>query len=431
MEAAGEDMSRPIFVRPEASRKTGASRDAILARVGSRISRQVLLLAAAQALFQTATVMVGIVGALAGARVAPVPQLATLPNSAVILGTALMTVPASIWMERVGRRRGFIAGALLGVLGGLIGALGLWMGSLAVLALGTFFVGTYQGFAQFYRFAAAEAVDPAARAKAISWVLSGGIVAALLGPNLARVGAPLLSPEYTGSFLLLAVVSLLAAGTLLGARGSAPQVTATQEALARPLAVIARQPTYLVAVFGAATAYGVMVLAMTATPLAMVQHHHQVSDAALVIQVHVLGMFLPSFFSGSLISRFGVLPIMLSGVALLTGHVGIVLSGTELPSFASALLLLGVGWNFLYVGATTLVTSTYSASERARAQATNDMLILGVGLVASLASGVILQTAGWQRMNMLLLPWLALCGLAIAGLSIGQRRRSTVLANAD
>lgn len=389
-----------------------------------------MLLAAAQALFQTASIMVGTVGALAGSRIAPVPQLATLPNSAVILGTVLMTVPASLWMGRVGRKRGFITGALLGVLGGLIGALGLWLGSLVVLALGTFFVGAYQGFAQFYRFAAAETVDPASRAKAISWVLSGGIVAAFLGPNLARLGAPLLPEAYVGSFLALAVVSLIAAGTLLGVRVPAPTAATSEPAPARSLSTIARQPTYLVAVFGAATAYGIMVLAMTATPLAMVQHQHQMSDAAFVIQVHVLGMFLPSFFSGPLISRFGVLPVMLSGVALLTGHVGIVLAGTELPSFASALVLLGVGWNFLYVGATTLVTSTYTAAERGRAQATNDMLIFGISLVSSLASGFILQTLGWQRMNMLLLPWLALCALALVGLGIERRRPGAALAEA-
>jgi MFS family permease len=393
--------------------------------------RQVVLLVSAQALFQTVTVMVATVGALAGSEIAPVPQLATLPNSAVLLGNALMTVPASLWMSRVGRKPGFITGAALGVLGGLIGAFGLWLGSLWVLALGTFFVGTYQAFAQYYRFAAAESVDPEARAKAISWVLSGGIFAALVGPTLARFSAPLLPQNYVGTFLILSVVSLVAAGTLLGLRAGQPVASERSPAPARPITEIARQPAYLVAVFGAATAYGVMVLAMTATPLAMVQHDHQIGDAAVVIQAHVLGMFLPSFFSGTLITRFGVLPIMLAGVGLLTGHVLITLSGTEVVTFASALLLLGVGWNFLYVGATTLVTSTYTALERGRAQATNDMLILGVSLTSSLASGVILQTVGWQTMNFLLLPWLALCALALIGLGIGRRRQSLALAKAD
>lgn len=411
--------------------RDASSGSGFIGRIIGQLSRQVVLLAAAQALFQTAAVMVTTVGALAGSQIAPVPQLATLPNSAVLLGTALMTIPASLWMERVGRKPGFITGALLGVLGGLIGAVGLWLGSLWILAVGTFFIGTYQGFAQFYRFAAAETVDAAARPRAISWVLSGGIVAALLGPNLARLGAPLLGEEYVGSFLALAIVSLLAAGTLLGLRVPAPASSQTLVAPARALSQIAAQPAYRVAVFSGATAYGVMILAMTATPLAMIHHNHQVSDAAFVIQLHVLGMFLPSFFSGSLIGRIGVLPIMLTGVGLLTTHVLISLSGTELPSFASALLLLGVGWNFLFVGATTMLTSTYQPSERGRAQATNDMLILGIGLVASLGSGVLLQTVGWQTLNMLLLPWLAAAALALIGLGIGNRRQATELSPAD
>lgn len=390
-------------------------------RIGA-VPRQVVVLASSQALFQIATVMMATVGALAGSSVAPAPELATVPNSAVVLGTALMTVPASMWMERVGRKPGFIAGALLGVLGGLIGAIGLWVGSLWILALGTFFLGTYQGFAQFYRFAAAEAVSAGDRSRAISWVLSGGIVAALIGPTLARFGAPLLPKEYIGSFLLISVVSLLGAGVLLGLRPPAPVSSRAQAAGARPLPVIIRQPAYLVAVFGAATAYGVMVLAMTATPLAMVHHEHQMASAATVIQFHVLGMFLPSFFSGSLIARFGNLPIMLIGVALLTCHVLISLSGTTLPYFVTALTLLGVGWNFLYIGATTLLTGTYTAAERGRAQATNDMTILGIGLASSLGSGILLQTVGWQPMNAALLPWLALAAAAIIWLGLRQRR---------
>ena len=425
-------MSKPLRVEPTSSRHSGAARGhGLLGRVTGQLSRQVVLLAAAQALFQTAAVMVATVGALAGSQIAPVPQLATLPNSAVLLGTALTTIPASMWMERVGRKPGFITGAMLGVLGGLIGAIGLWLGSLWILAVGTFFIGTYQGFAQFYRFAAAETVDAAARPRAISWVLSGGIVAALLGPNLARLGAPLLREEYVGSFLVMAVVSLLAAGTLLGLRVPAPASSQVLLAPARALSQIVAQPSYRVAVFSGATAYGVMILAMTATPLAMIHQNHQVSDAAFVIQLHVLGMFLPSFFSGSLISRFGVLPIMLCGVALLTTHVMISLSGTEVPTFASALLLLGVGWNFLFVGATTLLTSTYHPSERGRAQATNDMLILGIGLVASLGSGALLQIVGWQTLNLLLLPWLGVAALALIGLGIGNRRQTTEPAPAD
>ncbi len=398
-------------------------------RIGS-MHRQVLLLAAAQALFQTTSVLVMTVGGLAGALIAPSPQLATAPIAAMFLGTAVATFPASLWMARVGRRRGFVVGALLGAAGGMAAAAGLWLGSLALLAFGTFLVGTYQAFAQFYRFAASEVADSAFRSRAISLVLAGGIVAALAGPLLGRLGGPLLSPEYVGSFFLLAIVSLAAAGLLLGLRIPMPETEAGATAAGRPWSVLVSQPTYLVALFGAATGYGVMILAMTATPIAMLHHDHGLAAATTVIQLHVLGMFLPSFFTGSLIARFGVLRVMLAGVALLTGHVLMTLTGTEFGSFAGALVMLGVGWNFLYVGGTTLLTTTYGAAEKSRAQATNDMSIFAVGLACSLGSAALLQTLGWQKLNLLLLPWLALAALAL--LWLGHRQRRALLpAHAD
>jgi MFS family permease len=388
--------------------------------------RQVLLLATAQALFQTASVMVMAVGGLAGALVTGDPRLATAPIAAMFLGTAVSTVPASIWMSRVGRRPGFVFGAGLGVLAGIVAALGLWLESLVVLSIGTFLVGAYQAFAQFYRFAAGEVADDAFRPRSISLVLAGGIVAALLGPAIGRLGGPLLSPTYVGSFLLLALVSLVAA--LLLTRLQMPAPAPTHVGLARPLAQIVRQPTYLVALFAAATGYGVMILAMTATPIAMVHHHHALADASTVIQLHVLGMFLPSFFTGSLIARFGVLRVMLSGVALLTGHVLTTLTGTGFESFAAALILLGVGWNFLYVGGTTLLTTTYTAAERGRAQATNDLSIFVVGLLSSLSAGALLDATGWQMTNLLLLPWLAAAALALLGLAWTRRQSATATA---
>ncbi len=395
--------------------------------VQSLMHRQVLLLATAQALFQTASVMVMAVGGLAGALVTGDPRLATAPIAAMFLGTALSTVPASMWMARVGRRPGFVFGAVLGVLAGVVAALGLWLGSLAVLSIGTFLVGAYQAFAQFYRFAAGEVADDAFRPRSISLVLAGGIVAALLGPAIGRLGGPLLSPTYVGSFLLLALVSMVAA--LLLTRLQMPVLPPAQAGLvARPLQQIVRQPTYLVALFAAATGYGVMILAMTATPIAMVHHHHGLADAATVIQLHVLGMFLPSFFTGSLIARFGVLRVMLSGVALLTGHVLTTLTGTGFESFAAGLILLGVGWNFLYVGGTTLLTTTYTAAERGRAQATNDLLIFVVGLLSSLSAGALLDAAGWQMTNLLLLPWLAAAALALLGLAWTRRQSATAAA---
>ena len=384
--------------------------------------RQVLLLSTAQALFQSVGILVMTIGGLAGARVAPSPELATLPIAAMFLGTAVVIVPAATWMARTGRRRGFLTGALLGVAGGILATLGVWLGSLWLLAAGTFLIGAYQASAQFYRFAAAEVANEAFRPRAISLVLAGGVVAALLGPWLARWGGPLLQTAYMGSFLLLSLVSVLAAGLLLGLKVPQPAAAAAQGG--RSLAEIVRQPAYLVALFGAATGYGVMILAMTATPLAMVHHQHQLSDTTTVIQLHVLGMFVPSFFTGSLIARFGVLPIMLAGVALLAGHVLISLTGTDFHYFAGALVLLGVGWNFLYIGGTTLLTTTYTPAEKGRAQAANDMTIFVVGLLGSLVAAPLLQLLGWQSMNLVLLPWLAIAAVALMGLGMVRRLAS-------
>lgn len=389
----------------------------------SRMHGQVLLLAAAQALFQTTSVMVMTVGGLAGGVLASRPELATMPIAAMFLGTAVSTFPAAMWMTRVGRRAGFVAGALLGVAGGVAAAAGIGIGSLLLLSLGTFLVGAYQAFAQFYRFAAGEVADAAFRPRAISLVLAGGIVAAFAGPLVGRLGADLLGQTYAGSFVLLAIVSAAAAAILLGLRVPPTPVLAGAMGVARPLPAIVSQPAYLVALFGAATGYGVMILAMTATPLAMVHHHHGLSAAATVIQLHVLGMFLPSFFTGSLIARFGVLRVMLAGVALLAGHVVMTLTGTGFESFAGALILLGVGWNFLYIGGTTLLTTTYTAAERGRAQATNDMTIFVVGLACSFGAGALLQAFGWQFLNLLLLPWLALAAASLAWLGVSRRRR--------
>lgn len=373
---------------------------------------QVLILAASQAIFQTASVLVVTVGSLSAAQIAGSPALATMPVATMVLGTALATVPASMWMNRVGRRPGFVTGALLGVAGGLLAALGVLVGSLALLCLGTLLVGSWQGFAQFYRFAASEVCSEKFRSRAISYVLAGGIVAAFAGPFLGKLGEPLFEPGYLGSFLLLAVVALLGVGLLLSLRIPPPD---TNEAKGggRPWREIVTQPAYMVALFGAATGGGVMTLAMTATPLAMAGHDHSLSSTATVIQLHVLGMFVPSFFSGPLIARFGALPVMLAGVLVLAGHVLITLTGTSFGSFAAALALLGVGWNFLYVGGTTLLTTTYTKAEKGRAQATNDMTIFVVGVICSFGAGLLLDDLGWVALNLVTLPWLAVAALAL------------------
>ena len=382
--------------------------------------RQVFLLATAQALVQTASALVMTVGGLAGAQTVRARELATAPIASMFLGTVVTIIPASIWMARSGRRPGFIAGAVLGALGGVVAAVGIYSCSLLMLSFGTLLVGAYQAFAQFYRFAASELSDEAFRPRAISFVLAGGVVAALLGPAFARLGATLLETAYVGSFLILAVTAALAAGVLSRLRVPmpAPDVRGDKP---RPLLAIMRQPTYAVALFGAATGAGVMVLAMTATPLAMVDHHHSLSEATIVIQIHILGMFLPSFFTGSLITRFGVIAIMLTGAALMSSHVVLSLRGVGFGSFASALFLLGVGWNFLYVGGTTLLTQAYLPPERGRAQAANDLVIFVVGLASSLSAGALLNRVGWRWMNAFLLPWLLTTIIALAWLGYVRR----------
>jgi MFS family permease len=245
---------------------------------------------------------------------------------------------------------------------------------------------------------------------------------------VGRFGADLLSAEYAGSFLLMALVSLVGAGVLSALRMPAVKDEPGTIQQGRPWRAIVTQPAYLVALFGAATGYGVMILAMTATPLAMLHHDHDLSTAATVIQLHVLGMFLPSFITGSLIARFGVIRIMLAGVLILAGHVLLTLTGTGFASFASALILLGIGWNFLYIGGTTLLTTTYSPAERGRAQATNDMIIFAIGLASSFGAAALLKAFGWQMLNVMLLPWLALAAAAL--LWLGYRRKPAAVAGA-
>ncbi|TFW39743.1 MFS transporter [Pseudomonas putida] len=396
--------------------------------IGTTMQRQVFLLACAQALFQTVSVAVMTVGGLAGTLVADRADLGTVPIASMFMGTAAAMFPASSWMARRGRRAGFILGALLGVLGSLIAAYGVWTASLPVMAFGTFLIGCYQSFAQFYRFAASEVADDAFRPKAISLVLAGGVIAALLGPTVGRIGGHLLPALYVGSFLILAVVSATAAVIMLALRMPDAQADHADPKLGRPWWNIVSQPVYLVALFGAATGYGIMILAMTATPLAMLQHHHDLSTAATVIQLHVLGMFLPSFFTGTLIARFGVLKVMLAGVIILTAHILMTWTGTSFQSFATSLVLLGVGWNFLYIGGTTLLTSSYAPAEKSRAQATNDMVIFAVGLSCSFGAASMLQTLDWQLLNTLLLPWLTSAALAILwfGWSKGRSASSEV-----
>ncbi|PHM38649.1 MFS transporter [Xenorhabdus mauleonii] len=383
--------------------------------------RQVLILASAQAIFQTVSVLVMTIGGLAGGLLAPSPKFATAPIATMFLGTAAAIFPASLWMSRVGRKKGFCAGAVAGVAGGIIAGTGIITSSFILLCVGTFMVGVYQSFAQFYRFAAIEVASDTFRPRAISLVMAGGIVAAFAGPLLARLGKDILTPHYLGSFAILAGISVVA--VLILSRLAIPsrmEAVATHEP-ARPWQRVITQPAYLIALFGAATGYGIMILAMTATPLAMSHHSHSLSDTSTVIQLHVLGMFLPSFFTGTLIERFGSIKIMLAGILLYACHIALALTGTGFYSFAGALIFVGLGWNFLYIGGTALVTTTFSPSEKGIAQAVNDMTIFVVGLACSLSAGALLENIGWEKLNEVLLPWLALAAIALIILGVHRR----------
>jgi len=384
----------------------------------NNMHRQVLILASSQSLFQTVSVMVMTIGGLAGANIANTPLLATLPIAAMFLGTATMMFPASILMAHIGRRKGFICGALLGVVGGIIAALGIMYSSLVLLAVGTFCVGSYQSFAQFYRFAASEVADDAFRSRAISFVMAGGVVAAIIGPTLARFGGPMFNHlEYVGSFLIITVVSLLAIGILSGLKIPDQVEIKTDFSAGRPWYQIVSQPTYLVALFGSVTGYGIMILGMTATPIAMRHSHHELGAITTVIQLHVLGMFLPSFITGNLIARFGTLKIMLMGVILFLCYIAMALSGFHFFSFATSLILLGIGWNFLFIGSTSLLTETYTLEEKAKAQAINDMTVFVVGLICSFSAGALLDIFGWKAMNLALIPWLIITILVLIWLN--------------
>lgn len=380
--------------------------------------RQVLILASSQSLFQTVSVMVMTIGGLAGANIANTPNLATLPIASMFLGTAMMMFPASMWMAKVGRRNGFLCGAFLGISGGIIAAVGIIYSSLYLLALGTFCVGAYQSFAQFYRFAASEVADDTFRSRAISFVMAGGVVAALIGPVLARFGGPLFNHlEYVGSFLIITIVSLIAMGILSRLHIPDQVEIKTSFSAGRPWPKIVFQPMYLVALLGAITGYGIMILGMTATPIAMRHAHHELGTITTVIQLHVLGMFLPSFFTGNLIVRFGVLKVMFAGLLLFACYIAFALSGLQFHSFAISLVLLGVGWNFLFIGSTSLLTRTYTHEEKAKAQAINDMTVFVVGLICSFSAGALLDIIGWKVMNMALIPWLVITALSLIWLS--------------
>ena len=382
--------------------------------------RQISLLALCQALLYVNNVTLISINGLAGLALASTPVLATLPVTTYIVGSALTTLPASLAMARWGRRAGFMFGTAMAIAGTSTAAFGMLTGSFALLCLGTFCTGIYNAFAQYLRFAAvdvADAYDPALKERAIAWVLAGGIAGGLVGPELSKLTSGLLPVTFAASYMALAFVALLAGSIASRLVIPRPPVSASAVA-ARPLGVIARQPTFVVAVMVGAISYGGMNLLMTATPLAMKVCGFGYPEAADVIKWHVVGMFAPGFFSGHLVRRFGTLQMMLAGCGLMLATVGIAHAGLTYWHFWFALFALGVGWNFMFVGATSLLTTTYATSEKAKVQGVNDLTIFLTMITSSAASGALVSTSGWTDLNLYALPALLLAAGGIAFLML-------------
>lgn len=390
------------------------------------MKRNVGLLAACQALMMTANVLLITTSALVGQRLAVqqgLPEsLATLPLAAQFLATMLTTIPASLLMKQVGRRAGFSLGSGVGLTGAILATYAITQGSFTLFVLATALFGVNNGFGTYFRFAAADSATPDYRAAAIAYVMAGGVVAALLGTNLANGTRELLhSAPFAGSYLVLVGLYALSLLAITFIR-IAPLDLALRRQSGRPLRQIVAQKSFIVAVTAAMLGYGVMSLVMTATPLAMHAHAHSFSSTAFVIEWHVLGMFAPSFFTGHLIRRFGVANVMLTG-ALLNGlTVAINLAGTGEIHFWAALFLLGVGWNFLYVGGTTLLTQTYDEQEKAKVQALNDFLVFTTATSAILAAGVLQHLFGWRAVNLSVVP--LIIAMLAAVIWLKRRHRS-------
>ena len=381
------------------------------------MNRNLGLLAVCQGLFLTNNVTFIAINGLVGLSLAPLGWMATLPVMAYVVGGALSTGVVARTQQRFGRKGSFQAGLVVALLSALLCAYAAISRNFWLLCFTTLVAGYYNANANLYRFAAAELAGNTAREKAVSWVMAGGLLGAVVGPNLAARTRNAFDVPYAGAYFALAVVALL--GLLVMSFIQFPATVASKSGHSgRPLAQIMKQPVFIVAAASGALGYGVMNLLMAATPIAMQQRGLPFSDAALVLQWHVIGMFAPGFFTGNLIKRFGPLPIMGVGVALNLVCIAVALSGVELNQFLVALFLLGVGWNFLFTGSTTLSLSAYGPEERDRAQGALNLFVFATMAVSSFSSGVLVTTQGWTLLNYGSLVPVALTGAALVWLAI-------------
>jgi len=370
--------------------------------------RNIRLLTVAQALGGAGPPIIIALGGLVGQALAPSPALVTLPVSLYNLGLAVSTLPAAYLMRRLGRRNAYLIGAASAAIGGLLAAGGIFAGAFLIFCLGTLAAGFQGANVQSYRFAAADGVSGPLKAKAISSVLVGGLFAAVIGTQLViwtRDAVP--AAPFAGSFLSQVGLAVLAIPVLAMLRTPSVATAATQSG-GRPLKEILLSPRYMLAVATGVVSYGLMTFVMTASPVAMVGHGHSIDHAALGIQWHVLAMFVPSFFTGRLITRFGKERIAAVGLLLTASSGAVALGGLDIGHFWVALILLGVGWNFGFIGATAMVTECHTAEERGKAQGANDFIIFGVVACASFFSGNLLHASGWETINWLIFPAVAL-----------------------
>lgn len=375
--------------------------------------RNVTLLAFSQGFFMSVQSMAIATTPLAGHALLGVDKtLATFPLFLNHAGVMLTTIPASFLMAKIGRRGGFSVGALCGVASGSISVAAIYMQSFWLLCLGSLFQGMAAAFAWYFRFAAADATEPALRPKAISLVMLGGVIAGFLGPQTAKWAVHWLDPHvFAGVYVMVAIFSAIVLLLVQGLR--IPQLTAAEKAQGgRPIRAIMRQPAYIVALTSSMFGYGVMTLVMSATPLAMLACGFEFQDSATVIQGHVIAMFLPSFFTGHLITRFGVLTIIAAGALIQMLCAIVNLAGIEFWNFFLANALVGLGWNFTFVGGTTLLTTTYTPSERAKTQASHDFAVYGTTATAAGLSGILQANVGWTVVNIAALPMM---GVVLAG----------------
>lgn len=386
--------------------------------------RNARVLAVAQALAGGNNTVIVSTASIVGSMLAPDPGLATLPVTGMVMGMWVGTLPLGWLARRYGRRNALQSGSLFGVLSGLVSYSAVMQGSFWLLILGTFFGGLYAAAHLSYRFAAADTASERMRAKVVSWVLAGGVFAAVIGPQLVIFTKDMLTPyTFAASYLGQSACAVLAA-VVLGFVKVPPPAPVRHDSM-RPLGAIARTPRFIVAVACGVVSYGVMNLVMTSAPLAMVGCGHSVTDAALGIQWHVIAMYAPSFFTGSLIARFGVERITGLGLLILAASAVVAVAGLSVGHFWGALILQGIGWNFGFIGATTMVTQCHRPDERTKVQAFNDFIIFGSMAVTSFSSGQFLALFGWATLNELVFPLVAVATGLLIWLTMRQRAAAT------